>query len=113
TQVPPTYFENLHPDAEWSDLSNLMTIEASNEAQRATEDAALFGEFCDIFTSHEFLGSPSTADLTPGELAGYIGAILWKDCDSLLTLCVRGLLPGFSLLLLVLLKLLQIYPNKE
>ncbi|KAG8785620.1 hypothetical protein FRC12_017346, partial [Ceratobasidium sp. 428] len=111
TRTPVTYFDNLHPDAEWGNLSNLMIIEALNEAAKIVEDLALVNEFHGVFTSREFLGSMS--DRTPGTLAEFIITLLWYDRDSLLTLCVRGLLPGFSLLLLVLLKLLAIYPDKE
>ncbi|KAG8704640.1 hypothetical protein FRC09_003412, partial [Ceratobasidium sp. 395] len=88
-----------------------MIIEALNEAAKIVEDLALVNEFHGVFTSREFLGSMS--DRTPGTLAEFIITLLWYDRDSLLTLCVRGLLPGFSLLLLVLLKLLAIYPDKE
>ncbi|KAG8777662.1 hypothetical protein FRC12_000263 [Ceratobasidium sp. 428] len=111
THTPTTRLEILHSNAGWKDLSNLMAVIALDEAGKAIEDASSFGEFCEMFTNPSFLGSVSEKG-TPGRLAGIIITLLWSNADALLVLCFQGLLPGFSLFLLVLSKLLPISPDE-
>ncbi|KAG8717937.1 hypothetical protein FRC08_006316 [Ceratobasidium sp. 394] len=98
----------LQQGADWGDLFKLVANEALNNAEKATKDAASFEEFCKIFVDSRFIGR-----LGPGEFAAAILISLWQDRGSFLILCLRGLLPGCSLLLLITLKLLPLHPDKE
>ncbi|KAG9087358.1 hypothetical protein FS749_002968, partial [Ceratobasidium sp. UAMH 11750] len=108
TQTPATLLKSLNQGASWNDLCKLVAFEALNKGEKAAGDAASFQQFCGFFAGSRFLG-----DLHPGVFAAAILIPLWEDRDSFLTLCLRGLLPGCSLLLLIVLKLLPLHPDKE
>ncbi|KAG8782353.1 hypothetical protein FRC12_020933, partial [Ceratobasidium sp. 428] len=77
---------------------------ALDRAGRATKDQPSFATFCKIFTRSSFL-SDSLAQET---FRSSLTKGLWEDRDKFLTLCLRGQLPGFSLLLLAVMVMLEL-----
>ncbi|KAG8716492.1 hypothetical protein FRC09_015690 [Ceratobasidium sp. 395] len=73
-------------------------------AGRATRDPLSFPTFCKIFTQPSFLSDSLSQEL----FRSLLSKELWDDRDKFLTLCLRGQLPGFSLLLLAAMAMLEL-----
>ncbi|KAG9083302.1 hypothetical protein FS749_006145, partial [Ceratobasidium sp. UAMH 11750] len=93
---------NMRPNMEWNRVAELMASTALDKASKSTATAALWEEFCDIFTRRSYaLG----ADYG-GECASDTIRILCGDRGSFFSFCSNGHLPGCSLLLAAILRLL-------
>ncbi|KAG8741404.1 hypothetical protein FRC12_015694, partial [Ceratobasidium sp. 428] len=101
--------ESMHPNASWGEWSQAVTLEALNLVveQVAVCSHEEFGKF--VLRSPGFTSDSNGSEIKTAVLI----SALHKVRDRFLTLCSRGLLPGCSLLLLVLLNLLSIYSPKE
>ncbi|KAG9088017.1 hypothetical protein FS749_002490 [Ceratobasidium sp. UAMH 11750] len=92
----------LHSQTNWNQVSKAVALVALSQASRATTTAALWKRFSAIFTRASFV-----EDMMAGSFSAILVIqMLWSDRGSLLSLYMRGLLPGCSLLILASLKLL-------
>ncbi|KAG8724724.1 hypothetical protein FRC09_015197 [Ceratobasidium sp. 395] len=90
--------ESMHPNASWGEWSQAVTLEALNlvVAQVAVYSHEEFGKF--VLRSPGFTSDSNGSEIKTAVLI----SALQKVRDRFLTLCSQGLLPGCSLLLLVL-----------
>ncbi|KAG8725207.1 hypothetical protein FRC09_006041 [Ceratobasidium sp. 395] len=86
----------LQQGANENDVFQATAFAALDKAAEASASESRFERFCNIFTHSDFLLDRTAREwFTTIPFRG-----LWGERDRVLSLCVQGLLPGFSLLLL-------------
>ncbi|KAG9126152.1 hypothetical protein FRC07_004671 [Ceratobasidium sp. 392] len=101
--------ESLHPKADWSSMAQTVAFAALDTAADALRNDSLLLEFYRIFTRSCFVLDSATGVANISALA----RILWDDRGSFLTLCLRGHLPGCTLLLTAIMRLLPTGSQEE
>ncbi|KAG8787064.1 hypothetical protein FRC12_015944 [Ceratobasidium sp. 428] len=83
------------PSGSWNSQLKTTAFAALDRAGRATQERASLTALRVTFTRSTFLSGPGAREI----FCSVISAALWEDRNMFLTLCLRGLLPGCSLLL--------------
>ncbi|QRV95195.1 MYND Zn-finger protein [Ceratobasidium sp. AG-Ba] len=99
----------IHSEMRWKQASKLLAGAAIDITNKALADAGTFPIFCDIFSQPRFVKRVSNG-VNGAALAAQA---LWDDRSAVLTLYKRGELPGCSLLLLAISKIVMIDPNHD
>ncbi|QRV80485.1 MYND Zn-finger protein [Ceratobasidium sp. AG-Ba] len=96
-------------DATWTQSSHIVAFRALDVVAEMTRSPGFFESFCQKLLATKFGGDETSRKI----LAQLIIMMLWRDRDSFLTLCSRGMLPGCALFLLVAFRLLPVDSSDE
>ncbi|KAG8795403.1 hypothetical protein FRC12_014887 [Ceratobasidium sp. 428] len=106
TNIQDKILDSLPGNASWSQFSQYIVFAALDEASEALANDELLEDFVEFVA-----GCCGTGFGTEDVL--FIVAELWRDRDSLLRLCMDGMLPGCSLLLLTSMEALPTEVNES
>ncbi|KAG8793434.1 hypothetical protein FRC12_002730 [Ceratobasidium sp. 428] len=84
-----------HTSGSWNSRLQTTAFAALDRAGKATRERASLAALRVTFTRSSFLSDPDAREI----FCSIMSSVLWEDRNMFLTLCLRGLLPGCSLLL--------------